>query len=67
MMGFLVYTHSRIGRIVKVEAMVTESAAEGLTRGFWLYCSAIFLNTLGLIPVALILYRGSSILQPTGA
>ena len=35
-------------------------------RGFWFYCIAVFLNTLGLIPVALILFSGSSILQTTG-
>jgi len=67
MVGFLAYTYSRIGRSVEVEAKATGATAGGLTRGFWLYCSAILLNTLGLIPVALILYRGSSILQPTGA
>ncbi len=37
-----------------------------LSRGFWFYCLAVFLNTLGLIPVALILFIGSSILQPLG-
>jgi MFS family permease len=67
MMGFLAYVYSRIGKSVDVEARATEGAEVSLTRGFWLYCGAILLNTLGLIPVALILYRGSSILQPSGA
>lgn len=67
MVGFLVFVYSRIGRSVDVEAKATGAAEGGLTRGFWLYCGAIFLNTLGLIPVALILYMGSSILQPSGA
>ncbi len=67
MVGFLVFVYSRIGRSVDVEAKATGAAEGGLTRGFWLYCGAILLNTLGLIPVALILYMGSSILQPSGA
>ena len=36
------------------------------SHGFWFYCLAVFLNTLGLIPVALILFSGSLILQPLG-
>jgi len=67
MVGVLAYVYLRIGGGVEVEVKATEAAGGGLTRGFWLYCGAILLNTLGLIPVALILYRGSSILQPEGA
>jgi MFS family permease len=66
MMAFLAYTYTRIGRRVDVEARGVGSVDGSLTTGFWLYCAAIFLNTLGLIPVALILYKGSSILQPSG-
>jgi MFS family permease len=66
MMVFLAYTYTRIGRRVDVEAKGAGSVEGSLTRGFWLYCAAILLNTLGLIPVALILYKGSSILQPSG-
>jgi MFS family permease len=66
MMAFLAYTYTRIGRRVDVEAKGAGSVEGNLTRGFWLYCAAILLNTLGLIPVALILYKGSSILQPSG-
>ena len=66
MMAFLAYTYNRIGRRVDVEAKGAGSVEGSLTRGFWLYCAAILLNTLGLIPVALILYKGSSILQPSG-
>jgi MFS family permease len=66
MMAFLAYTYTRIGRRVDVEAKDAGSIEGSLTRGFWLYCAAILLNTLGLIPVALILYKGSSILQPSG-
>jgi MFS family permease len=66
MMVFLAYTYTRIGRRVDVEAKGAGSIEGSLTREFWLYCAAILLNTLGLIPVALILYKGSSILQPSG-
>ena len=66
MMAFLAYAYTRIGRRVDVEAKGAGSVEGSLTRGFWLYCAAILLNTLGLIPVALILYKGSSILQPSG-
>ncbi len=66
MLAFLAYTYTRIGRRVDVEAKSAGTVDGSLTAGFWLYCAAILLNTLGLIPVALILYRGSSILQPSG-
>ena len=62
----LAYTYSRIGKGVDVEAKNIRDEGASLSRGFWIYCIAILLNTLGLIPVALILYMGSSILQPLG-
>jgi len=62
----LAYTHSRIGKGVDVEVKSIRGEGASLSRGFWIYCIAILLNTLGLIPVALILYVGSSILQPVG-
>lgn len=62
----LAYTYSRIGKGVDVEAKNIRDEEASLSRGFWIYCIAILLNTLGLIPVALILYMGSSILQPLG-
>jgi MFS family permease len=62
----IAYTYRKIGKSVEVEARNIREEGISLTRGFWIYCIAIFLNTLGLIPVALILYTGSSILQPLG-
>jgi len=62
----LAYTYKRIGKGVDVEAKSIKDEGAPLSRGFWVYCAAIFLNTLGLVPVALILYVGSSILQPLG-
>jgi len=66
MLVALAYTYGRIGKSVNTEAKDMDRSKDALSRGFWLYCGAILLNTVGLIPVALILYKGSSILQPLG-
>lgn len=66
MLVAIAYTYRKIGKGVEVEAKNIKDEGTSLTRGFWIYCIAILLNTLGLIPVALILYSGSSILQPLG-
>lgn len=62
----LVYAYRKIGKSVEVEVKNFTNERAAITRGFWYYCLAVFLNTLGLIPVALILFAGSSILQPVG-
>jgi MFS family permease len=62
----LAFTYRKIGRGVDLETKVIDKEKLSLGRGFWLYCAAILLNTVGLIPVALILFRGSSILGPAG-
>lgn len=66
MLVAIAYTYRKIGKGVDVEAKSIRGKGASLSRGFWIYCVAILLNTLGLIPVALILYAGSSILQPLG-
>jgi len=66
MLVAIAYTYRKIGKGVQVEAKNIKDERTSLTRGFWIYCIAILLNTLGLIPVALILYSGASILQPLG-
>jgi len=66
MLVALGYTYRGIGKDVNVEVKKIRDEEVALSRGFWTYCVAILLNTLGLIPVALILYIGSSILQPLG-
>lgn len=66
MLVAIAYTYRKIGKGVDVEAKSIRGEGASLSRGFWIYCAAILLNTLGLIPVALILYTGSSILQPLG-
>ena len=66
MLVAIAYTYRKIGQSVNIEAKKIEGGQGSLNRGFWLYSGAILFNTIGLIPVALILFEGSSILQPTG-
>lgn len=66
MLVAIIYTYRKIGKTVEVEVNNTKEERKSIGRGFWVYCLAVFLNTLGLIPVALILFSGSSILQPLG-
>jgi MFS family permease len=68
MMIVIAYTYRKVGRKVDAEAQIQNSNQEKakLNRGFWLFSVAVFLNTFGLIPVALILFSGSLILQPLG-
>jgi len=62
----LIFAYRKVGKSVEVEVKNTKEETAPITRAFWFYCLAVFLNTLGLIPVALILFAGSSILQPIG-
>ncbi|MBS7646054.1 MFS transporter [Candidatus Bathyarchaeota archaeon] len=63
----LAYTHRRIGS----KAVAGSEGAGGDAgkpkppgKPFYIYTSAVTLNTVGLIPAALILYKASIILQP---
>ncbi|MGQ9461076.1 MAG: MFS transporter [Candidatus Bathyarchaeaceae archaeon] len=60
----LVYTFNKIGSKTIVEQKITGSTSKALGKPFYIYTFAVMLNTIGLIPVALILYKASSILQP---
>jgi len=66
MLVAIAYTYRKIGKGVDIEAKSIKGEGASLNRKFWIYCVAILLNTLGLIPVALILYTGASILEPLG-
>jgi MFS family permease len=66
MMVAIVYAYRKVGKSVEVEIRDSKGERAALGKSFWIYCLAVFLNTLGLIPVALILFSGSSILQPLG-
>ena len=66
MMIVIAYTYRKVGKSIEAEVQNLKQEKAPLSRGFWFYCLAVFLNTLGLIPVALILFSGSLILQPLG-
>ncbi|MDH5794245.1 MAG: MFS transporter [Candidatus Bathyarchaeota archaeon] len=62
----LAYTYRRIGsKTFIIESQKIEGKREKLARPFYIYTFAVLLNTVGLIPYTLILYKASEILQPT--
>jgi len=63
----LAYTYKRISSKTMV-AEVRRMEGEGgrLAKSFYVYTFAVLLNTVGLIPYTLILYKASEILQPLG-
>ena len=61
----LLYAYKKVGRSVQPEAKEAVKGDKKLDKHFYLYNIAIGLNTVGLIPVALILYRGASIVEPS--
>jgi len=64
LLAALVYTYRKIGSRTVAESKVTGVRSEALGKSFYIYTFAVMLNTIGLIPVALILYKASAILQP---
>jgi MFS family permease len=61
----LVYAYRKIGFEAKnVEPRKLEEKTRRLPRSFYIYTSAVLLNTVGLIPYTLILLKASSILHP---
>ncbi len=60
----LLYTYKNVGRSVHPEARVSTKAGKWLNRDFNLYVASVGLNTIGLVPVALILYQASLTLTP---
>nr|MDO8133859.1 MFS transporter [Candidatus Njordarchaeum guaymaensis] len=60
----LVYTYRKIGSRTIVKPKTTGEKGKGLGKPFYVYTFAVLLNTVGLIPVALILFKASAILQP---
>ena len=66
MMAVLYLTYRRIRGTVE-EIRRQSTATEGkLSRGFWMYSGAVLMNTVGLMPIALILYNGAKILESGG-
>jgi MFS family permease len=60
----LTYTYKRIGPQPIAEPKTTSTKSKALGKPFYTYTVAVTINTIGLIPVALILYKASIILQP---
>ena len=66
MMIVISYTYRRVGKSIEAEVQSIKQEKAPLSSEFRFYCLAVFLSSLGLIPVALILFSGSSIVQPLG-
>jgi len=59
LMSFLTYVYKRIGKTYKIAKEDAEKQKAGLPRTFYVYTLTVVMNTVGLIPVALILYKAS--------
>jgi len=60
----LVITYRRVrAKMVPVEAQRIAGKREKLTRPFYIYSFAVLLNTVGLVPASLILFKASGILS----
>ena len=66
MMVVLYLTYRRIRGTVEEIRRQSTASDEKLSRGFWMYSSAVLMNTVGLMPVALILYNGAKMLESGG-
>lgn len=63
----LVYTYKRIGpKTVFTEPSKIEGKREKLAKPFYVYTFAVLLNTVGLIPYTLILFKARGLLEPIG-
>jgi MFS family permease len=62
----LAYTHRKIGSKSVSELPKAETSRSRLPRSFHLYTGAVLLNTVGLLPYTLILFKASVILNPLG-
>lgn len=60
----LIYTYGKIGSRRVIEPRTVGVEGRVLGKRFCTYMFAVALNTIGLIPVTLILYKASVILQP---
>ncbi len=66
MMAILYLTYRRIrGTVEEVRRQTTVTEGK-LSRRFWMYSGAVLTNTIGLMPIALILYNGAKILESGG-
>ena len=66
MMAVLYLVYRRISCTMEEIKRQSTTSDEKLDRGFWMYSGAVLVNTVGLMPVALILYNGAKILESGG-
>ncbi len=66
MMAVLYLTYKKIGGTVDEIRRKSNDAKGSFGKGFWMYTGAVLLNTMGLLPVALILYNGAKLLEAGG-
>lgn len=64
LLAALFYTYRKMGSETVGEAKRTSDRGRSLGKPFYVYTFAVVLNTIALIPAALILYKASAILQP---
>jgi MFS family permease len=68
LVAFLAFTYNKVGHSKPFDVEKVEEKRENsgkLGGAFYIYTSAVLLNTVGLIPYELILLKASAILQPT--
>jgi MFS family permease len=66
MMAVLYLVYRRISGTMEEIKRQSTTSDEKLGRGFWMYSGAVLVNTVGLMPVALILYNGAKLLESGG-
>ncbi|MBO3800490.1 MAG: MFS transporter [Candidatus Brockarchaeota archaeon] len=64
LMLVLFHTFVKIGKTINIERAPRKNMKKTIDPGFKFYIVAVFFNTLGLIPVALIQYKASVLLSP---
>jgi len=62
----LTSVYRKIGTGMIIEAEIAREKERKFAKSFYVYTLAVMLNTIGLIPVILILFKASTILQPLG-
>ncbi|MEM3616568.1 MAG: MFS transporter [Candidatus Bathyarchaeia archaeon] len=67
LVAFLAYTFRKVGwrKAAEPEEAKLEKGEEKLGKAFYVYTLAVLLNTVGLIPFELILFKATEILKPT--
>ena len=66
MMAVLYLTYRRIRGTVEEIRRQSTATNEKLSKGFWMYSGAVLMNTVGLMPIALILFNGAKMLESGG-